>query len=118
MAAGAAKFISGTPRWARYTPATDLGAGSIVAFGSQCGVLHSPGVSGVEMGIAVGGGIYEVTLGGTLSELVFVDWENSNDKMVAAGTGDNFFGRIEQGMGGADTNLRRVMHMEKPSDAT
>jgi hypothetical protein len=70
------------------------------------------------MGVAVGGGVYEVVLGGTLAELVHVDWENSNDKMVAAGTGDNYFGRIEQGMGGVDTNVRRVMHMEKTNDAT
>lgn len=118
MGANAAVFLKGTPRWADYIPATDLPAGSIVALGTGCGILHSPGVAGVEMGIAIGGGIYQVTLGGTLSENAHIDWENSNDKMVAAGTGDNYFGKVAPGYGGADTNVRRAIHMEKPSDAT
>ena len=118
MGANAAVFLKGTPRWQDYVPATDLPAGSVVALGTGCGVLHSPGVSGVEMGIAIGGGIYEVVLGGTLAEFADVDWENSNDKFVAAGTGDNYFGRICAGNGGADTNRRRVQHLEGRRDAT
>lgn len=112
-----ATFIKGDPEFIDYTPGADLTAGAIVLWGATgCLVLHSPGLNGVEMGAAAGGGVYEVTLGGTLAAGALVDFNNTTKKMVAAGTGDAFFGKILPGQGGSDTNKRRVKHLaSKPS---
>lgn len=113
-----ATYIKGDPEIIDYTPGADYTAGAIVVWGNQCLVLHSPGYNGVEMGAAAGGGVYEVTLGGTLAAGADVDFNNTTKKMVAAGTGDAYFGKILPGQGGADTNKRRVKHLAKTDDAT
>jgi hypothetical protein len=106
-----ARFVKGDPQWADYTPGSDLAAGTVVPIGAGAvGILHSPGKNGVEMGIAVDDGVYEVMLGASLAEHALVDWNDTTNKVVAA-AGGLFFGRIEPGNGGADTNLRRVRHM-------
>jgi hypothetical protein len=111
------KFIKGTPRWTDYTPAGALTAGAGVVIGTSVGVLHSPGVAGEEMGVAIGGGIYEGVMGATLAEHAHVDFDNTTKKLVAA-AGGAYFGKVAPGNGGVDTNRRRFIHMEKPSDAT
>lgn len=107
-----AKFVKGDPKWSDYTPAADLAAGEVVILGNGCGVLHSPGKTGEEMGVAVGNGIYEMTLGASLAENAEVDFATASKKVVAAGAGDAYFGKIEPGNGGADTNRRRVRHLQ------
>lgn len=118
-----AKFIKGNPDFEDYTPAADMDAGSVVVLGSagpgtRLGILHSRGVAGVEMGVAVGGGVYLVTLGATLAEFAMVGMDISLGKVLAAANAacDGVLGPILQGFGGADTELARVMHIYRGYD--
>ncbi len=108
-----ARFVKGDPIWSDVVPSEDLEAGDIIIMGDSCLVLHSAGVNGVEMGAAKEGGVYEITLGATLAEGAHIDYDDATGKFVAAGNGDAYFGRIEPGFGGADTNVRRATHFAK-----
>lgn len=105
-----ARFLKGDPIWSDVVPAGTLAAGDIIITGDSCLVLHSPGVTGVEMGAAKEGGIYEITLGATLAEGAHIDYVTATGKFVAAGSGDAYFGRLEPGNGGVLNNLRRATH--------
>jgi hypothetical protein len=106
-----AKFIKGDPRWSDNVPAADVTGGEVVIEGNRCLVCHSPGVAGAEMGMAEEGGIYELVLGATLAENAEVDFNNTTKRLVAAGAGDAYFGRLEPGYGGVNGDRRRAKHL-------
>jgi len=106
-------FRHGDPSFADYTPsAGNVAAGSVVLIGNttglSCGIAHLDIANGVMGSVAVGGGIYDVTMLTNLPPGQTVYWDVTNSKVTSTSTNNALFGYLITGNTGANTVVRAI----------
>ena len=109
-----AVFRHGDPTMADYTPAAgNIAAGQVVLLGNLtglgCGIAHVD-IENTKLGaLAIGGGVYDVTMLTNLAPWATVYWDDTNNKVVSTSTNNATFGVLLTGNTGANT-LVRALH--------
>jgi hypothetical protein len=106
--AAEAVFRHGEPTMADYTPAAgNVAGGQVVLLGNTAGltvgIAHQPIVNGVLGSLAVGGGVYDVTMLTNIAAWTKVYWDDTNNKVVTTSTNMAQFGYLLTGGTGANT---------------
>jgi hypothetical protein len=105
----------GDPTFADYTPTGgDVAAGQVVVLGNtaglSCGVAHLAITNNAAGSLAVGGGVYDVTMLTNLAPWSLVYWDDTNNKVVSTSTNNAIFGVLLTGNTGANTTVE-ALHM-------
>jgi hypothetical protein len=103
-----ATFRHGDPTYQDHTPAAgNIAAGQVVLLGNLTGlglgVAHLDITNNTLGAIAVGGGIYDVTMLTNLAAWATVYWDDTNNKVVSTSTNNATFGVLMTGGTGANT---------------
>jgi hypothetical protein len=103
-----ATFRHGDPSFEEYTPTGgNVAAGQVVLLGNltgwTCGIPHLDIANNVLGALAVGGGIYDVTMIGNYTQGTKVYWDDTNNKVTTTSTNNAPFGSIA-GPGGTGAN--------------
>ena len=98
----------GDPEFADYTPAAgNIAAGQVVLLGNTtglcCGGAHQDIANNVLGSVAVGDGVYEVTMLTNIAAWATVYWDDTNNKVVTTSTNNATFGVLLTGGTGANT---------------
>ncbi len=106
-------FRHGDPIFADYTPAAgNIAAGQVVLLGNLtgigCGVAHLDIVNAVVGSVAIGGGIYDVTMLTNLAAWATVYWDDSVNKVVSTSANNATFGVLMTGGTGANTVVQAL----------
>jgi hypothetical protein len=106
-------FRHGDPTFADYTPAAgNVAAGQVVLLGNTAGltvgIAHQPIVNGVAGELAVGGGVYDVTMLTNIAAWTKVYWDDSINKVVTTSTNMAQFGYLLTGGTGANTTVEAL----------
>jgi hypothetical protein len=109
-----AVFRHGDPTYQDYTPAAgNIAAGQVVLLGNltglTCGVAHLDIPNGVLGAVAIGGGIYDVTMLQNIAANANVWWDDTNNKITTTSTNAAYFGVTVTGGTGANTVVE-AMH--------
>lgn len=110
-----ATFRHGAPVMADYTPAAgNVSAGQVVLLGNTtgltCGVAHLD-IENTKLGaLAVGGGVYDVTMLTNIAAYTKVYWDDTNNKVVSTSTNNAQFGYLLEGGTGANTVVKALHH--------
>lgn len=97
----------GDPTFMDYTPAAgNISAGQVVVLGNTagltCGIAHLDIENNKLGALAVGGGVYDVTMLTNLAPYTSVFWDDTNNKVVSTNTLIPF-GYLLEGNTGANT---------------
>jgi len=108
-----ADFRHGNPTMADFTRAAgNRAAGAVVLLGNLTGlglgITHLPIVNNVKGAIAIGGGVYDVTMLTNLAAWATVYWDDTNNKVVSTSTNNATFGVLLEGGTGANTIVRAL----------
>lgn len=103
-----ATFRHGDPGFADYTPASgNVSAGQVVLLGNTAGlalgIAHLDVVNNTLGSLAIGGGVYDVTMLTNLAAWSTVYWDDTNNKVVSTSTNNAMFGVLLTGGTGANT---------------
>jgi hypothetical protein len=103
-----ATFRHGDPTYQDYTPAAgNIAAGQVVLLGNLTGiglgVAHLDITNNTLGALAVGGGIYDVTMLTNIANYATVYWDDTNNKVVTTSTNNATFGVLLTGGTGANT---------------
>lgn len=103
-----ATFRHGDPVYADYTPAAgNVAAGDVVLLGNTagltCGIAHLAITNSALGALAIGGGIYDVTMIGNYAPWSKVYWDDTNNKVTTTSTNNAQFGYLLEGNTGANT---------------
>jgi predicted RecA/RadA family phage recombinase len=89
-----------------YLATADIAAGQVVLIGNTagltCAIAHLPIANGATGALAVGGGIYDVTMLTNLAPGTKVYWDDTNNKVVSTSTNNALFGFLVEGNTGAN----------------
>jgi hypothetical protein len=110
-----ATFRHGDPIFADYTPASgNVAGGQVVLLGNTagiaCGVAHMPITNAVLGALAIGGGVYDVTMLTNIAAWTKVYWDDSINKVVTTSTNMAPFGYLLTGGTGANTTVEALHH--------
>jgi hypothetical protein len=110
-----ATFRHGDPIFADYTPAAgNVAAGQVVVQGNtaglSCGIAHLDIANNTLGALAVGLGVYDVTMLTNLAPWSLVYWDDTNNKVVSTSTNNAVFGVLLTGNTGANTVVE-AMHI-------
>lgn len=103
-----AVFRHGDPVYMDHTP----GAGAVVAgqvvllgntTGLTCGIAHLDIANNALGALAMGGGVYDVTMLTNLAPYTKVYWDDTNNKVVSTSTNNAQFGYLLEGNTGVNT---------------
>jgi hypothetical protein len=91
-----------------YTPTGgNVAAGEVVLIGNTtgltCGIAHLDILNNALGALALGGGIYDVTMLGNHAAGSNVWWDNTNNKVTTTSTNNAYFGMLIEGGTGANT---------------
>lgn len=105
-----ATMRAGNPRMMNYTPAAgNIAAGQVVVLGNTvgvtCGIAHLDIVNNVQGVLAIGGGVYDVTMLTNIAPYAKVFWDDTNNKVVSTTTLIPF-GFLLEGNTGANTVVK------------
>jgi hypothetical protein len=108
-----ATFRHGDPVHMDYTPAAgNIAAGQVVLLGNTtgltCGIAHLDIVNNALGALAVGGGIYDVTMITNIAPYTVVYWDDTNNKVTSTSTNNAKFGYLLEGNTGANTVVEAV----------
>lgn len=100
----------GIPRFMDYTPTGgNVTAGTVVVLGNtvgvSCGIAHQDIENNRLGALAIGGGVYEVTMLTNIAPYTKVFWDDTNNKVVSTTTLIPF-GVLHEGNTGANTLVR------------
>lgn len=103
-----ATWRHGDPVMADFTPASgNVSAGQVVLLGNlagiSCGIAHQDITNNTLGSLAVGGGVYDVTMLTNLAPWSLVYWDDTNNKVVSTSTNNAVFGVLLTGNTGANT---------------
>ncbi|HVL12221.1 MAG TPA: DUF2190 family protein [Gemmata sp.] len=103
-----AVFRHGDPVHMDYTPsAGNVAAGEVVLLGNTagltCGIAHLDITNNALGALAVGGGIYDVTMITNIAAYTKVYWDDTNNKVTSTSTNNATFGYLLEGGTGANT---------------
>jgi hypothetical protein len=109
----------GDPMFADYTPASgNVAAGQVVLLGNtaglSCGIAHQDIVNNTLGALAIGGGIYDVTMLTNLAAWTLVYWDDTNNKVVSTSTNNAVFGVLLTGGTGANTVVEALHNPMAP----
>jgi predicted RecA/RadA family phage recombinase len=97
-----------------YLATADIAAGQVVLIGNTagltCAIAHLPIANGATGALAVGGGIYDVTMLTNLAPGTKVYWDDTNNKVVSTSTNNALFGFLVEGNTGANAVVE-CLHM-------
>lgn len=98
----------GDPAFADYTPASgNIAAGQVVLLGNTTGlglgIAHQDIVNNTLGSLAIGGGVYDVTMLTNIAAWATVYWDDTNNKVVTTSTNNATFGVLLTGGTGANT---------------
>ena len=108
-----ATFRHGAPLMADFTPAAgNIAAGQAVLLGNLTGlglgIAHQDITNNVLGALAVGGGVYDVTMLTNIAAWATVYWDDANNKVVTTSTNNATFGVLLTGGSGANTTVRAL----------
>jgi hypothetical protein len=108
-----ATFRHGDPVYMDYTPAAgDVDAGDVVLLGNTtgltCGIAHLDITNSTLGAVAIGQGIYDVTMIGNYAPYTTVYWDATNSKVTTTSTNNALFGYLLEGNTGANTVVEAV----------
>lgn len=108
-----AQFVSGDPVAVDYTPSSGaLSAGQVVLLGNTagltCGIAHLDVSNNTLGSLAVGGGVYDVTMLGNYAAWTKVFWDDSVNKVTTTSTNNAQFGYLIEGGTGANTVVQAL----------
>lgn len=108
----------GDPRTCDYTPAAgNIAAGQVVLLGNttgpSCGIAHLDIVNNALGSLAIGGGIYDVTMLQNIAPWQKCWWDDSANKVTTTSTNNAIFGYTLEGNTGANTVIE-VLHAPYP----
>jgi hypothetical protein len=100
----------GDPTMMNYTPTGgDVAAGQVVSLGGNtglsCGIAHLDIANNVQGALAIGGGVYDVTMLTNIAPYAKVYWDDTNNKVVSTTTLIPF-GYLLEGNTGANTVVK------------
>lgn len=103
-----ATFRHGDPVYADYTPAAgNVSAGEVVLLGNTtgltCGIAHLDITNNALGALAIGGGVYDVTMLENYAAYTKVYWDDTNNKVVSTSTNNAQFGYLLEGGTGVNT---------------
>jgi hypothetical protein len=103
-----AELRHGNPQFIDYTPtAGNVSAGQVVLLGNTagltCGIAHLDITNNILGAVAIGGGVYEVTMLENIANYAKVYWDNTNNKVTNTSTNNAQFGYLVTGATGANT---------------
>ena len=112
-----AVFRHGDPTYMDYTPAAgNVAAGEVVLLGNTtgitCGIAHLDITNAVLGALAIGGGIYDVTMLENIAPYTKCWWDNSANKVTTTSTNNALFGFTLEGNTGVNTVVE-VLHWPK-----
>lgn len=108
-----ATFRHGDPVYMDYTPiGGNVAAGQVVLLGNSaglaCGVAHRDIANNTPGALAIGEGVYEVTMGTNIAPYTKVYWDDANNKVSSTSTNNATFGYLLTGNTGANTLVLAV----------
>jgi hypothetical protein len=108
-----ATFRHGNPTFADFTPgAGNIAAGQVVLLGNLTGLglgIAHQDIENTKLGaLAVGGGVYDVTMLTNIAPWATVYWDDTNNKVVTTSTNMATFGVLLTGNTGANTVVRAL----------
>lgn len=103
-----ATFVQGDPNMVDYTPTGgDIAAGQVVLLGNTagltCGIAHLAISNNTLGALAVGGGVYDVTMLGNYAAWTKVWYDDATNKVTTTSTNNALFGYLIEGGTGANT---------------
>jgi hypothetical protein len=110
-----AVFRHGDPIHKDHTPtAGNIAAGEVVLLGNltglTCGIAHLDITNNALGALAIGGGIYDVTMLENVAAGSKVWWDNTNNKVSNVSTNNALFGFLLEGGTGANTVVEALHH--------
>jgi predicted RecA/RadA family phage recombinase len=113
--AAEAIFRHGEPMgYMDYLATADIAAGQVVLIGNTagltCAVAHLPIANGATGALAIGGGIYDVTMLTNMAPGAKAYWDDTNNKVTSTSTNNALFGFLVEGNTGANAVVECV-HM-------
>jgi hypothetical protein len=108
-----ATFRHGDPSFMDYTPAAgNVSAGQVVLLGNTAGlslgIAHLDIANNTLGALAIGGGVYDVTMLTNIAPYATVYWDDTNNKVVTTSTNNALFGVLLTGNTGANTTVRAL----------
>jgi hypothetical protein len=110
-----ATFRHGDPIHMDYTPTGgNISAGQVVLLGNLTGLTN--GIAHLDItnnalgALAVGGGIYDVTMLENIAAYAKVYWDNTNNKVTNTSTNMSPFGFLLEGATGVNTVVECLHH--------
>jgi len=108
----------GAPEFVDYTPsAGNIAAGQVIALantGIGCLIAHQDITNNILGAVAIGGGVYDVTMLTNIAPYARVYWDDTNNKVVTTSTLP-LFGYLIEGNTGTNTVVKAL---HKPYQAT
>src|SRR5262245_24613434 len=110
-----AEFVHGEPTFADYTAGADILAGQVVPLGGAtagtiaCGVAHHLIANGTLGALAIGGGVYKLTIATATVAWAKVYWDDTANKLTTTSTSNSFFGYTLAATTGAN-GTAEVLH--------
>ena len=103
-----AQFVQGDPNMVDFTPSSGaVSAGQVVLLGNTtgltCGIAHLDIANTTLGSLAVGGGVYDVTMAGNYAAWTKVWWDDAANKVTTTSTNNALFGYVIEGGTGANT---------------
>jgi hypothetical protein len=105
----------GDPMFEDYTPASgNISSGQVVLLGNlvglSCGIAHGDITNNTLGSLAVGGGVYEVTMLSNLANYALAYWDDTNNKLTSTSTNNAVFGVVLTGGGGGANASVYALH--------
>ena len=110
-----ATFRHGDPLMEDYTPSSgNVTAGDVVLLGNlagiSCGIAHQDITNNTLGSVAIGGGVYEVTMLSNLADWALAYWDDTNNKLTSTSTNNAVFGVVVSGGGGGANATVYALH--------
>lgn len=105
----------GYPQFIDYTPTSgNVSAGQVVLLGNTVGIglgiAHQDITNNTLGSVAIGGGVYEVTMLSNIANYGLAYWDDTNNKLTSTSTNNAVFGQITSGGGGGANATVYCLH--------
>lgn len=105
----------GEPTFEDYTPASgNISAGQVILAGNLVGIgtviAHQDITNNTLGSVAIGGGVYEVTMLSNIAQYGLAYWDDTNNKLTSTSTNMAMFGVVVSGGGGGANATVLALH--------
>lgn len=110
-----ATFRHGHPLMVDHIAAADITAGDVVLVGNTagwtCGIAHVDIANTEKAALAMGGGVYDVTILNTnVAKGTKVYWDDTTNRITTVSTNNALFGFVVEATGAVANTVAEVMH--------